>query len=205
MITRRVHTPAEWDRVLTTMSLVRSLRTAGSFFPYPLDTYPWLVRPLVALWRGIPDVVIFLVRTFIFWGPLVLFRPSTLHWLHRWWVTLPAQTMLGLTRLVHFPAQALLVVLDTWSAGTIILPIGLIALWLLITFARYYQQLPTVFGPLYRPLERWASGWEGGAGIHFADDENAIADTAAKSAWVLRHMQREARQWGTPPPQRVGW
>ena len=198
MITRRVHTPNEWHSVLTMMFVVRSFRTGGSFFPYVLDSYPWLVRPLVRVWREIPIVVIFLVRTFIFWGPLVLFRPSTLHWLHRWWVTLPGQTALGLTRLVHFPAQALLVVLDTLSAGTIILPIGIIALWIVITFSHYYQRLPTLFEPLYRPLERWAAAWGGSAGA-------ADVDPVAQTAWVLRHMQREARQLGTPPPERVGW
>lgn len=209
MITRRVHTPTEWGLVHGGFVLVRRYRTAGAFFPYDLDTYPWLIRPLVAIWKGIPEVVLFLMRTFIVWGPLLVFSASGQHHIYSWWTTLPVDAMRGAARVVRFPAQTLLFVLYIFSA-TEIVPTGIAGLWILITFARYYnRKVPTLLGPLYSPWEPWATAWgssaDGDGSIFMGMDRHRdeFQEDQATRAWVLRQMQREARQLGTPPPQRI--
>ena len=210
MITRRVHTPTEWDLVHGGFALVRRYRTAGAFFPYDLDTYPWLLRPLVAVWKGIPGVVLFLIRTFILWGPFLVFSSLGRHDIGYWWATLPVDAMRGAGRVVRFPAQTLLFVLYIFSAGSMIIPAGIAALWVLSTFARFYNRIvPTLLAPVYVLWEHWADAWGAsvdeqglqtlGAGRHRDD----LQESLATRAWVLRQMQREARQLGTPPPQRI--
>lgn len=195
--TTRVHTPAEWERIYHTWAWACQMRASGAWVIGEVPDYPRWAQPWVALWQQVPFIGLFAARTVLYWGLLWAFQAPARDAFGRWWATLLPTTVLGLERLVRFPAQSVLIWMHGLGLSTPF-PLGIGMLVLALAAIHAYLRLPTLLEGFYTPVHAWMAAWFGSAGHRGAEPSGERP--RADSDWIHRQMVREARLLGTTPP-----